>query len=268
MGVRRIIDARELGAARSRGLELWGALAPPARLAIVGSRAALHRLAALAALAMPIAKTLGYSVLSGGALGVDAAVHRAALAAGLPQLAVLPCGSDRLYPPAHAALFAAIAAADQSGVLFAQPAGTVPRRAMFVSRNALTVQIADACLVLQAEARSGSETTGRLALRAGKPLAAVIGSSGCDALVAMGARGLPSDPETFSLSLASWLRGEPSVPVWPPHLASLRDATAGHGRRGATLDQLGGPRVALALFEAAALGLVVESAPGRWSVVN
>jgi predicted Rossmann fold nucleotide-binding protein DprA/Smf involved in DNA uptake len=264
----RSIDVRELGAPRSRVLTLWGHAPPRPRLAIVGARAALHRLGDLAAIAMPIVAAQGRSILSGGALGIDAAVHRAALAAGVAQLAVLPCGPDRPYPPAHAGLFAAIAAAPDSGVLFAQPEGTRPHRAMFVSRNALTVALADACLVLQADARSGSEATGRLALRRRQPVAVVMGTPGCDALVGLGARGLPAASEAFAEALAAWLRGEAMVVAWPLGLEPLRAAIAAHGRGGATLDQLGGPRAAWSLFEAAALGLVVECAPGRWGLVS
>lgn len=216
---------------------------------------------------MPVVRELGHTVVSGGALGMDAAVHRAALAAGVAQLAVLPCGPDRPYPAEHASLFVAIAAASGSGVVYAHPAGTAPHRAMFVSRNALTVAASDACLVLQASARSGSETTGRLTLRARKPLAVILGSAGCDALAAAGATALPADREGFVAGLGAWLRGEVLAPTWPPHLVGLRDAIASAGPRGATLDGLGGPTSALPLFEAAALGLVVERSPGRWSVV-
>lgn len=266
-GIRRI-DATELGCARPRPLELRGVVPPRPRIAIVGSRAASHRLGALAAAAMPIVATAGHAVVSGGALGIDAAVHRAALAANRPQLAVLPCGPDRVYPPAHVALFEAIATAPGSGVLFAQPGGTRPSRAMFVSRNALTVALADACVVLQAEARSGSETTGRLALRRGIPVGVVVGTAGCDALVADGARALPADADGFAESLAAWLRGEAVVRPWPAHLAGLRASIEARGRAGATLDALGGPGAAIALFEAAAAGLVLECAPGRWVVLD
>lgn len=267
MVLARTIDVRDFGAPRSRTLTLWGHAPPRPRLAIVGARAALHRLGDLAAVAMPIAAAHGRSILSGGALGIDAAVHRAALAAGVPQLAVLPCGPDRPYPPGHVDLFAAIAAAPTSGVLFAQPEGTRPHRAMFVSRNALTVALADACLVLQADARSGSEVTGRLALRRRQPVAVVMGTPGCDALVGLGARGLPADAGAFGEAFDAWLRGEAIAAAWPAGLQALRDAIAAHGRGGATLDQLGGPRAAWALFEAAALGLVIECAPGRWGLV-
>jgi DNA processing protein len=244
-----------------------GELPTAPRLAIVGSRGALHRLADLAIAAMPVVRDTARSVVSGGALGIDAAVHRAALADGVAQLAVLPCGPDRPYPPDHASLFAAIACAPGSGVVYAQPPGTAPHRAMFVSRNALTIAASDACVVLQADARSGSEATGRLALRARKPLAVVLGSVGCDALAAAGAQVLPADRDGFTDALAAWLRGEALVRQWPAHLVELRDAITAAGPRGATLDRLGGPRAALALFEAAALGLVVEHGGGRWTAL-
>lgn len=264
---RRTLDARELGTKRARALVLDGELPARPRVAVVGSRAALHRLTGLVTLAMPVVREAGHAVVSGGALGIDGAVHRAALAAGVDQLAVLPCGPDRPYPAEHAPLFATIASTPGSGVVYAHPEGTAPHRAMFVSRNALTVAASDACVVVQAEMRSGSDVTGKLTLRARKPLAVVLGTAGCDALAAEGAHPLPADPERFPAALAAWLRGECFAATWPSHLTALRDAIAAAGPRGATMDRLGGPRIALHLFEAAALGLVVERSPGRWVAV-
>ncbi len=263
---RRSIDALELGLRRSRVFELWGSVPPRPRVAMVGARAAQRRLAELAETAMAVVGAAGHAIVSGGAVGIDAAVHRAALGAGIVQLAVLPCGADRPYPPAHAALFEAIAGHGGSGVLFAQPRGTQPHRAMFVSRNALTVALSEACVVLQADARSGSETTGRLALRRHGRVAVVMGTAGCDALVGAGAQALPAEPRAFAIALGAWLRGEPIVRPWPEALMGLRRAMTLRGRAGATLDELGGPAAARALFEAAVLGLVVECAPGRWGV--
>ena len=260
---RRSIDAAQLGLAGApRSFELHGALPPAPRLAIVGSRAMLHALAREVEQAVRVAAEHGHAVASGDAIGIDAAVHRAALTHGVPQLAVLPCGSDRPYPAQHRGLFEAIAAAPGSGVLFAQPSGTPPRRAMFVSRNALLVALCDACVVMQADARSGSETTGRLALRRGIAVAAVVGTPGCAALVAAGARALR--PGEGPEALAAWLQGRVASLHWPQALEPLRARLQLAGARGASLDRLGGPAVALDLLRAEALGLALQIAPGVW----
>ncbi|HWB81060.1 MAG TPA: DNA-processing protein DprA [Nannocystaceae bacterium] len=255
----RPIGRAELG---FRGaFELAGTLPAGPRLAIVGARASLHALTARVPGLVAAAHARGFTIVSGGAIGVDAAVHRAALAQDVPQLAVLPCGPDRVYPSVHAELFAAIAARANSGLLFARPRGATPTRATFVSRNAIVIALVDACVVLQAELRSGSETTGKLALRANKQLAAVPGTRGCAALIGAGAHAFAIDDDD---ALAAWLDGRARARAWPPHLAELRERLRAAGGAGATLDQLGGPLAAIVLFEAEALGLVAEPSPGRW----
>ena len=79
-------------------------------LTMVGARAAsLSRCAAAESLAH-LAARRGWLVVSGGALGIDAAAHRGALAAGAPTFAVLGCGIDIVYPERHVGLFEEIAA--------------------------------------------------------------------------------------------------------------------------------------------------------------
>jgi DNA processing protein len=264
----RPFDLALLGTVRSRVVELAGELPPRPRLAIVGARAMLHGLGPVVHQAVAAAADAGWSVVSGGAMGVDAVAHREALARGVPQLVVVPCGSDKPYPPSHAELFASVARAHGSGVVYAQPRGTRPHRAMFVSRNAVIVAAADATLVVQAGSPSGSETTGRLALRRGQRVAAILGTPGCDALVAAGARAIAGVEADLAAALAAFLADAPWRVAWPLHLQPLRDALARAGERGATLDALGGPAVARALFEAAAAGLVVERTLGRWVEVG
>jgi predicted Rossmann fold nucleotide-binding protein DprA/Smf involved in DNA uptake len=218
----------------------------------------------------------GWSIVSGGALGIDAGAHRAALRMACPQLAVLPCGRDRVYPPGHAKLFAAIHDHPASGLIFAQPVGTEPCRAMFASRNRIIVALADAVLVAQASLRSGSIGTGRLARKAGRRLAVFTGTSGCGRLVAEGAFALPEpglgvdDPVAAHTRVRGWLRGElePIASSWPAELAWLRDALLAGPSSGVALEQLGDPSHAMvALCEAELFGLVCEVTPGRWKVV-
>ncbi len=253
--------------------ELLGSLPPRPRLAIVGSRAAHARNVRALDSVVGAAVDRGWSVVSGGALGIDAGAHRAALRLDCPQLAVLPCGRDRVYPPGHVELFTAIRERSDSGLIFAQPAGTEPRRAMFASRNRIVVALADAVVVAEASLRSGSIGTGRLASRAGLPVAAFVGTAGCGMLIAEGAFALP-EPEvgvddTRAL-VGNWLAGgdKSSGSRWPEPLAGLRDSLLAGPDCGVALEQLANPGQALVdLCEAELLGLVCEVTPGRWKVV-
>jgi predicted Rossmann fold nucleotide-binding protein DprA/Smf involved in DNA uptake len=137
-----------LGLRAKHPFHLVGELPPPPRLAVVGSRAAHRSFRDAVEPMVHAAGQCGWSIVSGGAIGIDGDAHAAALTAGVPQLVVLPCGSDRAYPPQHAGLFQEIAAAPRSGVLYAHPPGTVPTKGMFASRNAVMVALCDAVAIV------------------------------------------------------------------------------------------------------------------------
>ena len=128
--------------------------------------------------------------------------------------------------------------------------------------------LARALLVVEAHERSGSHGTGRLALRQRLPTAAVLGSRGCDALVAAGARPLRGGPEEFSADLEAWLAelaGAPrrSSPAWPAELGRLAEALRVAGAGGIDLEALpDGPGLHAEILAAQRLGLVVEASPG------
>jgi len=199
----RRIPAALLGLKGPLVWQLHGCLPPAPRLAVVGSRAAHRHARSCIGPIVDAALALEYALVSGGARGIDAEVHRAALARGVPQLAIVPCGPEAPYPPEHAELFAAIAAAPGSGVLFALPPGVGPCRGIFASRNALVVAAATALIVAEAAPRSGSWGTGGLALRRRVATAAVLGSAGCADLVVRGARALEPDPARMT-ALTGW----------------------------------------------------------------
>lgn len=263
----RMVPAALLGLPGRGVWQLHGVLPQVPRLAVVGSRAAHKLQRSCVPAIVDAAAARGHSLVSGGARGIDAAVHHAALAAGVPQLAIVPCRPEAPYPPEHAGLFAEIASAPGSGVLFALLPGMVPSRGIFASRNALVVAAATEVIVAEAAPRSGSWGTGRLALRRRVATAALLGSAGCADLVVRGARALTPDPGALMAAVLDWLDA-PTVAAalsWPDELRWLALALDNAGPRGVGLDDLGDPgRGCAALVSAELLGLVIESPPGRY----
>jgi DNA processing protein len=167
------------------------ALAAPA-VAIVGSR---RPTPAGRATAFEFARQLaacGLVVTSGLAAGIDAAAHRGALAAGGVTVAVCGTGLDVTYPEAHAALAGEIAA---HGALLSEfPPGTLPLPHHFPRRNRIISGLSLGVLVVEAQHRSGSLITARLAAEQGREVFALPGSihnplaRGCHRLIRDGAR--------------------------------------------------------------------------------
>jgi DNA processing protein len=209
----------------------------------------------------------GFSVVSGGARGIDAAVHRSALALEAPQVAFVPCFQDDPYPPEHSELFGRIESTEGCGVVYARPPDATPSRGLFLSRNRVLVGSAVAVVVVEAGLRSGSMSTGCMALELGRRVLAVRGSPGTAALIERGARGLDprgADSVTMAGGFGRWLIGEVEPePQWP---SALADAAAGlKGRRYLTVDDFEDPvQGTLALVDAEASGQVVEASPGRY----
>ena len=156
-------------------------------VAVVGSRAST-------AYGEHIAADLGYGLgergwttVSGGAFGIDAAAHRGALGAGAPTVAVLACGVDRVYPSSHSALFTRIL--DDGLVVSEWPPGCAPLRHRFLVRNRLIAALTRGTVVVEAAARSGAQATANRARDLGKSVMAVPGpvtsamSVGCHQLL-------------------------------------------------------------------------------------
>lgn len=140
-------------------------------LAIVGARNAS---AIGLRMAQMLARDLGqrgYCILSGLARGIDAAAHKAALETG--TIAVYAGGIDICYPEAHEALGARIGA--QGLCLSEHPPRQIPQTHHFPQRNRLVAGLAQAVIVVEAAARSGSLITARLALDLGREVMAVPG---------------------------------------------------------------------------------------------
>jgi DNA processing protein len=143
-------------------------------IALVGARAATAYGEHVAGESAAGLVDRGFAIVSGGAYGIDAAVHRAAIASGGVTVAFLAGGVDRLYPAGNSELLRRIAA---TGVLAAElPPGSAPTRWRFLMRNRLIAASATATVVVEAGHRSGSLNTAGHAAQLGRPLGAVPGS--------------------------------------------------------------------------------------------
>jgi DNA processing protein len=161
-------------------------------LAIVGSRNATPQGTQTAeAFARSLAGK-GLAIISGLALGIDAAAHRGALAAGGDTVAVIGTGADRLYPARNREL--ALAIAEHGAIVSEFPLGTPAVAANFPRRNRIISGLACGVLVVEAAPESGSLITARLAGEQGREVFAIPGSihspvaRGCHKLIRQGAK--------------------------------------------------------------------------------
>lgn len=116
----------------------------------------------------------GFTVVSGGAYGIDAAAHRGALAVGGETFGLLAGGVDRLYPAGNARLLRAIT--EEGGALMSEvPPGAVPSRTRFLQRNRLIAALSATTVVVEAAWRSGSLNTASHAQAMFRPVGAVPG---------------------------------------------------------------------------------------------
>lgn len=180
----------------------------------------------------------GYAIVSGLALGVDAAAHEGALDAGGATIAVVGTGLDQVYPPRNARLAARILAA--GGLIASEYSlGTPVMPANFPRRNRIIAGLSQGCLVVEAAVQSGSLITARLAVEAGREVFAIPGSihspqaRGCHALIRQGAKLVESAEDML----------EELPPLGTP-LAPQPAEAAPHGQQ-ALLDAMGFDPVSL-----------------------
>jgi DNA processing protein len=161
-------------------------------LAIVGARSATPQGEANAQAFAETLSSAGLPIVSGLALGIDAAAHRGALKGPGSTIAVIGTGADRIYPARNAPLARRIAA---EGCLISEfPLGTPPLAHNFPRRNRLIAGLVHGVLVVEAALHSGSLITARLAADCGREVFALPGSihsplaRGCHQLIRDGAK--------------------------------------------------------------------------------
>jgi DNA processing protein len=264
-------------------------------IAVVGGRrASTLRRATARSLAAGLAGA-GLCVVSGGAVGVDAAAHVGALDVGGRTVVVLGCGLDVPYPRGNGALFARVRAV--GGTLLGEhPPGTRPLAANFLPRNRLIAALSTAVVVVEAASGSGSLSTARAAGSRGVGRVLAVpgapwdpGAAGCNDLIRDGAtlvRGLSDVLEELGITGCDARRappdqarraGRPDMRVaqpWPPNaspsaravLQVLSEGQALGPARLAAVTGLAPPAVAAALLELELAGLVRRSAAGAEAV--
>jgi DNA processing protein len=257
---------------------------PPARLHLRGSLGSCRRTVAVVGAREPddygldLAREMvtglaraRVSVVSGGARGIDAAAHRAALEAGGHTVAVMGCGMDIDYPGGHRELFERIV--ETGGALVSEyEDGTEPARYRFHERNRIIAGLSDAVLVVRAGQGSGALITAAWARRAGVPVFAVPGdaradlSAGPHALLRAGARLATSAADLLdALGLALPEPAPAEAPRLEGDAAALWTAMSRQPRHADELARAAGipPGAALAALLCLELSGLCEQRPGH-----
>lgn len=225
-----------------RGPE-WAWTPPAARqcIAVVGSRNPTTQGGINARQFSTALAQAGMTIVSGLALGVDAAAHEGALAATMQDaketdetdnqqiatIAVVGTGLDRVYPSQHRELAHQIS---DHGLLISElPLGTPPISNNFPKRNRIIAGLSSATLVVEAALQSGSLITARLTNEQGKDVFAIPGlihspqARGCHALIKQGAKLVETADDILDEMHAFSARPQPFTPP-PPRISSASPA--------------------------------------------
>jgi DNA processing protein len=190
------------------------------------------------------------TVISGMALGIDAAAHVGALDAGGPTIAVLASGADRAYPPSKQHLYREIC---RCGVVVSEmPPGSPIFRWCFPARNRLIAALAGLTVVVEAMERSGSLITAEFARDLGKDVGAVPGqvtsplARGPNALLVDGAHVIRRADDALDLvcGVGAWQRRRSADHGVPEHLRALHSAVAAGAQTADAVIDAGVPVVA------------------------
>jgi DNA processing protein len=159
----------------------------------------------------------GFAIISGLALGIDAAAHEGAIAAGGKTVGVLGCGLDREYPPENRKLSREIAT---TGALISEyPLGTAPDSFRFPARNRIISGLALGVLVVEASRRSGSLITAQHALEQGREVFAIPGR--IDSIKSAGTHLLLQQGAKLAHTIADIIEELPVIPA-PGHKISVQ----------------------------------------------
>lgn len=184
----------------------WGdaSLVGSPSIGIVGTRGATAYGRAVATKFAEVFASAGLTVVSGGAIGIDTAAHKGAIAAGGATMVVLPCGIDKVSPAANTGLFQSIR--ETYGCLVSQFACGSSREYHAVVRNATIAALSLGVVIVEAPEQSGALTTAHAALEQNKPVFVVpanidnAGFRGSHALIRDGAT-LVDHPDQVLLAL-------------------------------------------------------------------
>lgn len=159
-------------------------------VAVVGCRASTSYGEQVAADLSSALCDRGFTVVSGGAYGIDGMAHRAALAAESATVAVMAGGVDRFYPSGHDSLLRSVA---ETGLVISEsPCGSTPSKWRFLQRNRVIAALTAATVVVEAGRRSGALNTAAHAQVLGRPVGVVPGPvtspslAGCHAVIRSG----------------------------------------------------------------------------------
>ena len=234
-------------------------------IAIVGSREGSGSALMFAERLAADLGSAGYTIASGLARGVDAAVHRGALATG--TVGVLAGGLDHPYPPQNLKLHDALC--EQGAVITEAPLGSVARARDFPRRNSIISGVSRAVVIIEAALRSGSLITARAAADQGRDVMAAPGSPldprarGSNALIKQGATLIEDAADVIAAvgesapplrplsagSLFADIDAPPPPPGLPKKIAALLSPTPIHVNDLARLVEAPAGMVAAALTE-------------------
>jgi DNA processing protein len=198
-------------------------------LAVVGSRNATEQGKANAEVFAQALSCAGLTIVSGLALGIDAAAHLGALGGVGSTVAVIGTGADIVYPALNHALAHRIA--EEGCIASEYPLGTPPLGHNFPRRNRIISGLAAGVLVVEAAAKSGSLITAQLAAAQGRDVFAIPGSihaslaKGCHALIKEGAKLVESAADVLGeLRMSPLALAATAAPASPPRASRAGQA--------------------------------------------
>jgi DNA processing protein len=242
-------------------------------LGIVGSRNATPQGVRDAEAFAQALSDAGLTIVSGLALGIDAAAHRGGLAGAASSVAIIGTGLDRIYPARNKALAHQLA---ENGLIVSEFAlGTPPLPGHFPRRNRLISGLSRGVLVVEAAPDSGSLITARVATEQGREVFAIPGSihsplaRGCHALIKQGAKLVESAADILDELAWQQRLAPPALPENQPDpvldaldgAPTTLDALA--QRTGLTLDALSAKLLTLELD-----GLIASLPGGRYQKIH